>query len=419
MARYSDPSCLGRARESGSSLSIGNVESDIQKRLFLDVYMTFLKLFLFSKGNVFNLIFKRLFLIPFFVCLTNCPVHCKQLTLRLLIWDGYAPAEVQNAFSSIIKSKYDIDLKFEITNASNPDDFFDRLRMDDVDLISPAHNLPKDSRFNLTTNGLTLPIDLDHIPNYEKLIPELYKQPWAMEGDRIYAVPIVHGIYGLAYNLDKVKMPPTSWNIFWKPEYQGLYMVNRDYYELNIYIAALALGNDSKNIFHYDMIKGPALENKIHQLAKNSGFFWQGFDKPENYGHFALATTWRFTFPRENDYFNNWRIAVPREGTPWWIDTLMISHTLKDRPLLRRIAEDWINYLLEPEIQANILANQLGICPVTSEAMDIYTEQILSPADRKKIKVLFKNLIPWRILNIRDRNAFNLLWNEALIERRK
>ena len=62
----------------------------------------------------------------------------KQMTLRLLIWDGYAPKEVRDSFIKSVREKYGVDLAFSITYASNPDDFFDALRNDKVDLISPA-----------------------------------------------------------------------------------------------------------------------------------------------------------------------------------------------------------------------------------------------------------------------------------------
>jgi spermidine/putrescine transport system substrate-binding protein len=283
-------------------------------------------------------VFRFFFGITLFLIIAGPEHACaKQITLRLLIWDGYAPVAVRNSFSRIIKSTYGVDLQFDITYASNPDDFFDRLRIGDVDLISPAHNLPKDSRFNLTTNGLTLPINLRNIPNYKNLRHDLSRQSWAMEGDEVFAVPIVNGIYGLAYNSEKIKIPPKSWDIFWNPEYKGKYSVNKDYYELNIYISSLALGYNKKDIFHYDRIKGPDLEDKLNGLAKNSGFFWQGFDKPEHYRNLSLATTWRVVFPGDNEIFKNWHIAVPKEGTPSWTDALMISHTLEDRPLVKKL----------------------------------------------------------------------------------
>ena len=341
-------------------------------------------------------------------------VHATGITLRLLVWDGYVSPITRERFSAAIKSKYNIDLSFEITNASDPDDFFDTLRMAEADIISPAHNLAKDSRYNLTTNGLTLPIDLSAVPNYHKLLPHLHKQSWAMEKGKVYGVPVAHGIYGLAYNTDMIQTEPTSWEILWDPRYRGRYTVHHDYYELNIYISALALGHGKDRIFHYDQIKGPALEQKIDQLAANAGVFWRGFDRPEHYREMALATTWRISFPQNNDSFKKWRIAVPKEGTTWWIDTIMISRTLENRPLALKIAHEFINYLLTPEVQLLSISKTLGTCPVTVSALDTYMKTLLPPGDAPKFARLFKGLIPWETLATRDRNAFKLLWDEAL-----
>lgn len=353
------------------------------------------------------------------LCLPGGAEAAEQLTLRLMVWDGYAPVEAQRNFQRLIKEKYDVDLTFQIESASNPDEYFNKIRAGQVDIISPAHNIPKDSRYNLTENGLTLPVNLANIPNYSKLIPELARQHWAMSQGEVYAVPIVHGFYSLAYNSAVIKEPPTSWSILWNPEYKGRYSVNLDYYELNVYIAVLALGERREDIFHYDTIKGRLLEARLHYLAENAGKFWRGYDRPEHYKDVVLATTWRFTFPKDIEAFKDWRVAEPREGTPWTIDTIMLSRSLKGSGLKKTIAELWINFLLEPENQLSIFGDSLGTCPVTVEAWDIYTRQILNPSERQRLYRLFNNIIPWQILATRDRNAFNLLWKEALAGRVK
>ena len=366
-----------------------------------------------QRSLVAYLLLQFLFILPY------TAEGSEQLTLRMLTWDGYAPPTAQKRFQRIIAHKFGIDLQFEIEYASNPDDYYNKIRSGAVDLISPAHNIPRDSRYNLTQNGVTIPINLGNIPNYQNLLPQLSKQPWAMDNGRVYAVPIVHGFYSLAYNSSIIKEPPTSWNIFWDQEYAGKYTVNKDYYELNVYIAALALGARKDDIFHYDTIKGNKLEARLHKLAANAASFWSGFDKPVHFRNVALATTWRFAFPQTNEMLKDWRVAEPREGTPWTIDTIMLGKTLKDNEPLKTIAELWINFLLEPENQVEIFANGIGTCPVTNEAWDMYTTYYLSPAERERLERLFTNLIPWQILKTRDRNAFLLLWREALAERRE
>jgi len=338
----------------------------------------------------------------------------KNLTLRLLIWEGYAPEREQAVFISTVRRKYNIKLKLIIKNASNPDDFFNALRKGEVEMISPAHNLPKDSRYNLTTNGLTLPIDLNHVPNYRHIAEDLRHQPWAMENGEVFAVPVLQGPYGLAYNADILRNEPKSWNILWDPRYSGRYMVSGDYYELSIYISALALGYKPDSIFSYDTIKGDPLEERIRQLAVNAHSFWTGFDKAVHFKGKVLATSWRSTFPELNNLGERWRIAVPQEGTTWWVDTLMIGHTLKNNPQLRLIAEEWINYLLEPVVQAESLALKLGIYPVTAPALILFKKKQTHSPDAFNQNRLLKNHIPWKVLKTRSRNAFSLLWKEAL-----
>lgn len=375
----------------------------------------------FSDDSCWLLKSRIFFLVAVLTCTFSGPflsyVRAEKLTLRMLIWEGYAPVATRTSFQKYIKELYDVDLSFDISYASSPDGFFDKIRSGEVDLISPAHNLPKDPRFNLTKNNLTLPINLSNIPNYQNLKPELSRQPWAIDHGEVYAVPIVHGIYGLAYDSAIIEHAPDSWSVLWDPRYEGLYNVNKDYYELNLYVAALSLGDRKDDIFTYDKIKGDRLESRLKALAKNAGNFWVGFDKPKNYKNLALATTWRFTFPEELGFSKDWRIAVPKEGTPWTIDTIMLSHTLANNDKLRTIAELWINYLLEPENQISIFAIGIGTCPVTRDAWKIYIEHILSVEQRDRLERLFNNLVPWRILKIRDRNAYHLLWQEAMGDR--
>ncbi|MBW2593771.1 MAG: hypothetical protein JRE58_12375, partial [Deltaproteobacteria bacterium] len=94
--------------------------------------------------------------------------------------------------------------------------------------------------------------------------------------------------------------------------------------------------------------------------------------------------------------------------------TLVLSHTLKDDPLLKQIAEEWINFMLEPQIQTDALALKLGVYPVTIPALALFSPKKKNQQEATNQDRLLKNHIPWELLNIRDRNAFSLLWKEAL-----
>ena len=96
----------------------------------------------------------------------------------------------------------------------------------------------------------------------------------------------------------------------------------------------------------------------------------------------------------------------------------MLSHTLKSNPLLKKIAEEWINFLLEPRIQTEALSLKLGIYPVTLPAMALFHRKQTDPEGARNQNLLLHDHITWERLDTRDRNAFHLLWEEALEVRR-
>ena len=60
--------------------------------------------------------------------------------------------------------------------------------------------------------GLWLALDSAKIPNMANLYPNAVHSP--------YTVFVNVGDYVLAYNADKVKAAPTSWDELWKPDYK-------------------------------------------------------------------------------------------------------------------------------------------------------------------------------------------------------
>lgn len=65
-----------------------------------------------------------------------------------------------------------------------------------------------------TNEGLLEPLDESRIPNMKELLPQA----------RIKGDPYVQFLFTatvLAYNTQKIKTPPTSWEDLWKPEYKG------------------------------------------------------------------------------------------------------------------------------------------------------------------------------------------------------
>ena len=57
-------------------------------------------------------------------------------TLRMLVWEGYAPADLRADFVKLVKDKYGVDLKIEVNYVAGNDDFFPALKEGSADMVS-------------------------------------------------------------------------------------------------------------------------------------------------------------------------------------------------------------------------------------------------------------------------------------------
>ncbi len=346
----------------------------------------------------------------FILVLVSGSVFAESATIRMLIWEGYAPDAQVQEFKDLVKQKYNVDLSFEISFVATNDDFFPALRNNSVDLIAPSHNVPKDARYNLINSKMTIPINMANIPNYKNVIPALQNADYITEGGVVYGVPMIRGPYGLAYNTDIVKEAPTSWNILWDPQYKNNYTISGDFYEANVFVAGLASGLNGEDIYSFAKLNTPAIKAKIGQLASNTDKFWIGVDTADNLSGLALATTWGFALPELRARGENWKIADPSEGTTGWVDNWMISHTLKDNPSLKRIAEEWCDFVLSDKFQAEVVVRYLGSAPVTTSVASLLTPTEIAEFHVDDPDYFANNIILWKILDKRNRNGIKSLW---------
>ncbi len=340
-----------------------------------------------------------------------CPVFGEEL--RILTWEGYAPAKHIEIFRQLVRNKYDFDLNITVKYVSDPDEFYKAVRNKKADIFTPAHNLPKDPRYKFIKGKLTLPLDLRNIPYHKDLIPALQKADYFSKGGQLYVVPFMYGPYGLAYNTGLVKEEPKSWNVLWDPKYAGKYAISSDYYEANIFSAALSMGIDKIRIAQYDSVFSPELLGKLKYLVKNAKSLWTGVDSADTLQGLSLATAWGFSFPELKKRGEIWKMGSPGEGTTGWIDCWMISHTLRDKPKLKRIAEEWINYVIAPDFQLDVCVRTLGSAPVNLTIKEQLTPEEIRTFHLDEPNYFQDKFLPWEILDKHTRKGFKLLWKKA------
>lgn len=348
-----------------------------------------------------------LFTILFFSTSANAA-----MTLNLLTWEGYAPDAQVAVFTKLIKEKYNEDITLNVTYVSSSDQYFTSIRNKSADIIAPSHNIIKDERYKLISQNLILPIDLNNIPNYSKVLPSLQNAEYATTDNKVYSVPLVHGPYGLAYNADAIPAP-TSWTALWDPKNSGKYAVSSDYFEVNIYITALALGISPEKLTDVHALNSPTLQKKLKDLVTNANNLWVGVDSAEDLKNNVMAAAWGFSFPDLLKQGQTWKMAEPKEGTTSWVDGHAISKTLADKPKLKKIAEEWINFTISDDFQLNAIVRGIGSAPVNTTIKSQLTKEEIATLHLDDPDYFKNNRILWPTLNTRQRNLFKLMWETA------
>jgi len=337
-------------------------------------------------------------------------------TLRILEWGAYLPDDHQQKFIKLVKEKYDVDLKLDIMTVKDNDDFFSALRYSKADIVLPSHSVPKNERYQLIRRKLLLSLNLDNIPNYKNVIPALQRLDFCTQAGKVYGVPAARGPYGLVFNTALVTKAPDSWNILWEPKYRGKYTIG-NLYQHNVNITALAMGIARDDISNYVKVNTPEFMEKLTYLAVNARSLWEGIDRPEDLRSLALATSWGTSISGLKEMGEIWKFAKPKEGTTAWLDSFMISHTLEDKPELRRIAEELLNYVLSDDYQMYVVRG-IGCTPVTTTVRDRLMPEEIERFHLDDPTHFEKNRILWKSLGKQDRKGLNRLWDKALKQRK-
>lgn len=387
---------------------IENMEKNIIKILFLFIVVaiSFNITFLLAVDSVLSIDDKKT---------SNSEIDEENI-LRLLIWEGHAPEKYINEFKKQIEEKYNRKITLKISYVAGSDDFYPSIRSGNVDIVMMTHHHFKDERYLYIQKKLLLPLDLENIPNFKNVISNLQKAEHLYSNGQVYAAPVSQGTYGLAYNTTILKNEPQSWKILWDPEFKGKYVIGLNEYIYNANITALMLGYSKESISNYDILNNNEFKEKLKQLAVNAHSFWIGVDKACNLSGKTLATSWGDAMGPLRKMNEPWKIAEPIEGMPCWIDNYAITYTLKDKPFLKKVAEEYINKLLSIEYQVEHIMRNLSLTPIIENI-----ENELTMEEKKRIHIgvpdfFENNRILQHTYSQRDRNGLKLLWNEAISE---
>lgn len=357
---------------------------------------------------------KLTFLVTLFSLLSLAPTFAEEFVLKLLLWEGYAPEKQVHIFEKLMFKKHGKKIKVEVNNADSVKEMFDKIKNKQVDIISPAHCYAKSEKYQFVQKGFLLPYNLKNMPHFKDMIPALKSSEFVSHQWKVYAMPIAHGPYGLIYNTKYFDVAPNSWSILWDPRLKGKYSISEDQFEANIYITALAMGFDKKDFTNLKKIKTPLFKEKLNDLYHNAGGHWRGVDTVEDLKDKVIATSWGDSRHALKKIGQNWVFAEPKEGVTGWIDSLYLGHSLKDKPFMKLIAEEWVNYSISPEFQIDVMLRDIGNDPVNLSIINKITPKEIKAHHLDDPSYFLNNRINWPELSERNQNWFDHIWKKVL-----
>ncbi len=194
-------------------------------------------------------------------------------------------------------------------------------------------------------------IKRDRLVGIENLFPQFQNPPY--DPNNRYSIPFTWGTTGFIYNTEALTIPPDSWEYLW---------INRD--KLN---RKMTLLSDTREVFgavlkmlgySYNSKNESEIKQaykKLQELKSSlSGFDTDAWRNKILSGDLLLAMCYSgdaIKIMKENPKF---KYVIPKNGTSLWTDTLVI-HKYAPNP---DAAYAWINYLLQPEVSAQLTKNQ-------------------------------------------------------------
>lgn len=252
--------------------------------------------------------------------------------LRVTTWGGSYQATYESVAEKFEKEH---DCRIEWVVGSSPD-FLIKSRLGQVDV---ATNTLLNSIAG-EKEGLWLELDASKIPNMANLYDNAVYSP--------YTVFANLGDYVLAYNTDKIKTVPESWNTLWNPDYKGHVLI----YGLDhIPTLSLMVMEAEQNGGGIDDMK-PGIERMAELF--NSGNLIGGLDvESQMVSLFQTQDAWigMLATGRMKELMDKGVADVaftrPEEGTFPLITSVNITKDATDPEM----AEAFVNYILSPEVQ--------------------------------------------------------------------
>ncbi len=219
--------------------------------------------------------------------------------------------------------------------------------------------------------GILEPLDLDRIPNWNLLIPELRDLIPVSSDNTVSALPFQWGDVPLMYNAEVISEPPTSWHDLMKPEYVGKTAMVYDVMGIMVHTPMFVTGTKTPTLLTRDELDATIdwliKFKKEHALTITSAYG----DLAALYasGEVIIAPAWTPTAIWAGPDAPKLDWVAPKEGMLVFSDVFSMFKDAPNMDLNYKI----LNHSLSPEVQANT-ANLIMTAVTVADAVPLLDE---------------------------------------------
>ncbi len=296
------------------------------------------------------------------------PVGDGEGALSVLAWPGYAEdGSTDPAADWVTPFEEATGCQVDVKVFGTSDEAVKLMQGGGYDVVSASG----DASLRLIYGDNVQPINMDLVPNYADIFPDLKDKSHNTVNGVSYGVPHGRGANLLVWDKNTAGEDVDSWSIMFEEDSPVAGGVGP--YDSPIYIADAAVylmaTQPDLGITDPYALDQEQFDAAIELLKKQKGLvseYWSDYNKQieaVTAGTMTGATSWQVLV---NYYPENIGSTKAKEGATGWSDTWMIA---KDTPNLN-CAYKWLDWIASPEINAQA-AEWFGEAPANSKACDL------------------------------------------------
>lgn len=291
--------------------------------------------------------------------LTIALTGCTKEKLYVFNWGQFIDEDVLDMF----EKEFNVDIVYDKFDSNEM--MYTKLKSGGTkyDVVFPSDYMVE----RMIEENMLQPLDKDLIPNLANIDERFLEKAQVFDPDNLYAVPYFWGTVGILYDTTKVTEVVDSWDILWNSKYKNnIFMYDSQRDSLMVALKKLGYSMNTKNLNELEEAKNILLQQKslVYDYVGDAVI-----DRMIS-GDAALAVVYSGDAAYIMSENPNMAYAIPKEGTNFWIDAMVIPKNARNKEL----ANKFINFMCREDIAKMNTEEVMYSSPITSVFNDVIQE---------------------------------------------